>query len=508
MATALSPYAYRIYSTFYTAKVEASDLSGLKTSEFRTHDCYLAEKLHALTETIALPGCWNIQLLGRLVEPLPGEGKDSLLSGIAIRVTCLFLWVLSTPFAVISFALAFIVRCIEHGFRPAISFIDNSENAPPKSKEELQLTETKPLHIRTHNLGFVTTALSTAGDLRDPAKRAQELVTSIVNDPQMPDIIFFQEAFHEDATRILCEGIKEKYPFIIHSVAPQISCFNSGGMIASKYPIEDIYFQRLKNMLGPELLSPRGILRIQVQSPTGPLLMYSVHTQALIGEERANSRFLQLQEIKELMEADAQENPQVLQVLVGDFNTSRVTVWGEDNLKPEGQAEAKVINFLEENFQDLYLKDHDPVTGKRTHGKPIFLKTDNTRLGEDLEEPCGSWYWGPFADPGFLLGYKMSLDRKLNPDVVIPKQENLWGTKQWHAQQATTAARLDYILLPKESKQLDGKVEIRRGFVPKEAQSGLSDHLAVDAFIYRRTIKTAFGDFAFQYPQDVRLIQS
>ncbi len=491
---AIYPTANLVYSAQYSTVVDQKHLQNLEDPNFHTHTSIHAERLHRLSETVLLPGRWNAQLLGRVIQPLPGKTKDHPLWGIAVRMTSVVLWIITIPFAAASLPLALPLRYIDHRYRPAMSYINHSSSihAKVKTKEELLLTKDTPLHIRTHNVGFVTSSMSITGDLRSPTQRAKELVASIVGDPSKPDIIFFQETFHEDATKILCEGIKEEYPYIIHSVAPQISGFSSGAVVASKYPIENVEFQRLNHMLGPERASPRGIIKIRVESAKGPVLLYGIHTQALIGEDRAKARFHQLEEVRQFMKSDAIKEPNVLQVLVGDFNTSRVTAWGEDNLTPSGQAEEEVLQRLNHDFDDVYLRDHSPLTGERTAEHPRYLEVDNSRLSEDLPEPSGSWYHGPFANPGWLLSSKMHNDRRKHhrptPQKVteISVQESTWGTQKWHSKQPANTARFDYILLPKEQgmTKLDGRVEIRRVIVPQETQSASSDHLPVDGRIW------------------------
>ncbi len=487
--------ACALYSTKYTTEIEPRRLESGNKTRFHTHTSSHAERLHHISEAILLPARWNAQLLGHIIEPLPGANKKHRLKGVIVRIMSLALWILTVPFAAVSAAVAFPLRYIDHHYRPAISFINNSpaHGAKIKTKEAFLLTKDNPLHIRTHNLGFVTSSMSIAGDLRPPIQRAKELVKHINEDPHKPDIIFFQETFHEDATKVLCEGIKQEYPYIIHSVAPQISGFSSGSAVASKFPIENVKFQRLGNMLGPESMSPRGVIRVRLESSKGPVMLYGVHTQALIGEARAKTRSEQLAEIKHLMEEDVKQEPNILQILLGDFNTSRVTIWGEDNLDPKGQSEEQVLERFDKYFDDPYLKDHDPITGHRTMGNPFYLQIDNHRLKENLEEPSGSWYHGPFADPGVILSKKLYNDRKKHkrpfPKKIhqISIQKNVWGTPEWRTHQTANTARFDYILFPKGQVQLEGRVEIRRVIVPSGAESASSDHLPVDGRIWMAT---------------------
>ena len=108
------------------------------------------------------------------------------------------------------------------------------------------------------------------------------------------------------------------------------------------------------------------------------------------------------------------------------------------------------------------------------------MQTDNSRLNENLEEPSGSWYHGPFADPGIVLSSKMRNDRRKHhrpdPQKVseISVEKSTWGTRRWHSQQTANTARFDYILFPKEQIKLDGRVEIRRVIVPQGTESASS----------------------------------
>ncbi len=449
---------------------------------YYTHTSPHAERLHAISEAIFLPARLNVQLAARIIQPLPGKDKDSYFIGVAIRIASLAASLILLPISVISTVVGFSLRCIDHLYRPSMCYMNlaKGERAP------VELTKEHPLHVRSHNLGFVSSSMSTLGDLRHPEERAKEVIESIIGDPNKPEIIFFQEAFHEDATRMLCEGIKSEYPYIIYNIHPHLSGFSSGTVVASKYPLKDIEFEPFEKFVGPEALTPRGVIKVSLDSSKGPVHIYAVHTQALHGEERSKARLSHLEHLKKVVD----RHPQDLQIIVGDFNTSRLTIWGEDNIEPKNQAEGDVLERLEKDFDDLYLRDHEEFTGKRTEGAPQYLDIDNARMQEQLEEPSGSWYYGPFADKGFLLYWKMRLDRlwhgREEPKKVpgIAEAESLWGRDGWHAKQTANTCRLDYILLPKNSNKLDGRVEIRRTIVPKGCQSASSDHLPIDGQIW------------------------
>lgn len=484
-------FAHALYPMPYSVERE---MEASESKEYLTHTSIHAERLHAISKVILQPVSWNLELLGRVIQPLPGENKDHVLWGVIVRIAALILWVVTLPLALAALVIGFPLRCIAHQYRPAFSYLDNTSN---KSLAEtldniITLTKEFPLHVRTHNLGLVPPFMSTTGDLRAPSERAAEIVKDLIDDPNAPDVIFFQEVFDEEATEILVNGLKERYPYIVYHVAPQISGFSSGSFVASRGVIHDVKFERFDHMTSPESMSPRGITRVRLNAEGKPVLLYGVHTQALIGEERANSRALQLDQLKAFMDEDAENMPDAVQVVMGDFNTSHVTAWGEDNLDPSGQAEEAVLEKLDSYFVDPFLDTHDGLTGKRHKGDPAFLESDNKRMGEEnLPEPRGSWFHGPFADPGALLAWKMKSDREEHhrpePKKLeeIALEESTWGTPSWHENQTAKTARFDYILVPKkQAVPVEVDVEIRRTVVPKDKQSASSDHLPVDANIW------------------------
>ncbi len=475
--------AHLVYPTQYQASITLED----KSSEYRTHTSDHAKRSHAVAETIMYPLRWNGQLLARIVQPSPGANKGSVLRNTAIRFFAAIGVITLIPFSIVSAMFGFPLRAIAHVFRPIANVMVSRVVA-----EKPELSKDQPLQIRTQNLGFVTSTMSILGDLRDVNQRAKELVTSITNDSKKPDVICFQESFHEDATRTLCEGLKNEYPYIIHNVAPCLSGFNSGAMVFSKYPILSADFERFERMLGPERFSPRGMLKVKIDTEQGELCIYNIHTQALIGQDRAQARLAQLKRVKAVMSADRKaandKDKEVHQILVGDLNTSHVTAWGENNVLPVGQAEAPVLEFMKNNFVDPFFKDHDQFGRRKPGTQPHFLAHDNTALNAlNLIEPSGTWCHGPFADKGIILERKMRKDREKNnqpapgkiPDIKV--EAPTWGTDKWQDDQTANTARFDYTLFPKMGT-LDGLAEIRRNV--SRGQSAVTDHLPVDIRIW------------------------
>jgi hypothetical protein len=208
-----------------------------------------------------------------------------------------------------------------------------------------------------------------------------------------------------------------------------------------------------------------------------------------------------LEQIKKIMKEDF-ERDGYSQILMGDLNTSTLTAWGESN-DTANNPEQRVQRKLLEEFDDIYLRDHEKNLGSRTEGAPKFLESDTQRMGlETLPEPTGSWYIGPYANSTAFVNAQMFKHSKkdqqknkytVTPDTVEVESPISWGTKDWRAKQPANTSRFDYILFPQykdnEGKfigpMLDGQAEIRRIVVPRNAQSAPSDHLPVDAQIWK-----------------------
>jgi endonuclease/exonuclease/phosphatase family metal-dependent hydrolase len=501
------PSASLWYDDHEQIKLSSEQLTSIARDKFTTHTSAFAEKLHNLSQFFLLPSRKSLQLIGSSFQSRPGANKNdssifrsrpfSILKGIAG-----FCSLVATIPLVIAALPAHLAALAAYKSRPKMSYIDNSKNAPPLSTK---LSDEKPLHLRTHNVGFVLETMGITGDLRPVRERATELAQSILTDAKQPDIICFQECFHEDGTRILCDELKKKYPYIISNVLPTASGFNSGLMIASKYPVLETEFHCLQHNLGPERLSPKGMLRTRIKTPIGPIDVYNVHTQALLGKDRAAARYAQIQQIKAIMARDAKKPSACPQILVGDFNTSEVDAWGNDNTSDPNNPELKVINELDKEFTDIYLKDHDRRTGQRKSGTtPVFLDEDNNKMNLTLREPSGSWFHGlfPTSSNNFIsrqIARHNARDRTRHDYTVKPVDEikigtPTWGTPDWRAMQTANTARFDYAFFPKGQRTLCGQAEIRRMYVPPGKQSASTDHLAMDILIQRvkRAISSQF----------------
>lgn len=479
-------------------------------SQYHTHTSYFAEAMHWLSGVLLWPSSIFMHTVAFAYAPDAGQYKDNRYWKSAVRALsfaglCFFMFTtLSgglTPNATVimlgllSTALGYLIRYFDFKYRPLACYLIN------KSDNDYTLPPTH-LHIRTHNLALVPTTVARLTDIRDPYLRADELVKAIKTGPKSPDILFCQEAplHNEDAVQVLVKGLSEIYPYIIYNVAPGFLGFTSGSLVASRFPIKFESFEPFKHMVPPHDGPLRGILIVSVQTWQGRILFANVHTQSLSKPEYAQAREKQLQDLYDVAKktSDKLECPIVV---LGDMNTSRMTASGRDALNPPTHVEIPVLNKLDKLYDDPFLKNHTPDTGKRTKGTSFFLPQDAKVIcpnnPEELKEPTGTWY-GEIGASGSAAIYSsdstMKKKEKNKPEMHTPrvslvdmrKSPCLWGTSKWTEKESTFTARFDRILFLKNTKQsgkLDADVEIRHNIPANGQQSASTDHLPVDAFI-------------------------
>lgn len=497
---ARSQLTYR--ENYKTCTYESVALKANKNKRFNiSHSAYL-NVLHSAVEIIQKPAGKFLQCVSRVLQPCPGEGKEITgFTGLTYRVSYLALAILLLLPAIPSALVTFSLRTIELKMRPEISYVDNSQNAvKAKIEKDLNPTEHNPLKVRTHNVALQLKTMNILADTRNTNRRAQEMVNSVMdeNDETAPDIMLFQEAFDEDSVKILAEGLKAKYPYIIHTVLPHISGYSSGSFVASKYPIDNVQFDVFQHMSNPEKsFAPRGIIRVNLKTAgREQIAIYEVHAQAFLGQDKAMARYNQFRQLRRKMKADKRNNPNLHQIAVGDFNTSPINAWGHSN---RFESEKIAFKYLsnEKKFINLFRKDHDEI-GKRIDSQPFYLEHDNRRMGVTLQEPEATWSEGPFETQFDEAGYaRGAIVRKMmkkrnqltGKNVKVEKKviRGLWGTTKWYKLQPANGAHFDYCLLTPNSS-LDGRSEIRRIITPKGTQSAASDHLPLDTRIWLKTL--------------------
>lgn len=425
--------------------------------------------LFRIAQVLITPWKETTKCFGRAMQPLPGCNKDHKIYGAIVQVINAIAFLIMLPIGIASLIVAFPFYANGHKNRPYISVIDNSDKVAPI------LDPKDTLDIRTYNLGFVYDGMSIAADLRPIEERATEIANAFMEEENSPDVICFQEAFSMRGTSILCETLKKKYPYIIHSVGPHVSGLNSGLMMMSKYPIEEVFYRRFNNLLGVEKLSSKGMLGIRINLGNGRFAnVYDAHTQALLSKEKAEIRLAQLKQIVEWIDIDDTRDTllrgnreKVGDFLNGDLNISVIDAWGYAN--PNERAG---MRFLKSHFYDPFLEEHDKH-GKRIKGTAKYLKPG------DLEA-TGSWHTGPAAKKPLFLRISDWIESTLygfKPGKSIKPLENpvLWGTAKWR--RTANTARLDYSLVRKRQGKphVKGVAEIEH--VRTKAQSGTSDHL-------------------------------
>ncbi len=472
-------------------------------STYRTHTSVAAEWLHLVSAWLVWPMSLVTRGIGYVVEPTPGANKKlSNQTKLLIRSTALLAAVIGLLPSAVFLVFGLILRLIDHPFRPEAHFLVTG-NLSDYENNPIALTHEQSLHIRTHNVAFVPPIVRVITDIRNPVTRAAELVRFILGDPKQPDIICFQEAAlsNEDALKALVTGIAPVYQFIIHDVKHSRWGLTSGAMVASKYPIKYEGFYLFDHMVPGDKKAPRGILKASLNTTAGTVMLYNIHTQSLLGYDRAQARLAQIQDVYRLVIDDcAKYGPSFHPIVLGDFNTSRITHWGEDNLTPPHQAEASVLHYLSAHFEDPFLNNHDAVTGARTSGTPIFLSHDQERTrnsaaishtADQIEEPRGTLYQGPFSvDRGFFMNRHLKNDQQQHgfdtPVQAVALPASQWGGMNWEESRATSTARMDYVLfpvIPERTTALDTQVEIRHIVCDEKLPSASSDHHPVDAVI-------------------------
>ena len=302
-------------------------------------------------------------------------------------------------------------------------------------------------------------------------------------------MICFQEAFHQDATQILLDKLKTKYPYILYNIAPTAFGVGSGLVTASKYRITSARFESFKDGVGEDRLAPKGVLRCGIKvAGQQSVYIYNTHLQAMPGKAEAKAREEQMAQIKTMMDNDKTQEAE--QVLVGDLNVAKYNPWGI-SCEDEAQPDNLLLKTIEKNFDEPFYDDHDG-SGKRTQGQSYFLMEDTRQMpNKGLKEEFGTWIYGPHATAnntitaGFFSAFQKKEKKEgfsiFNPHLS-PK-ENRWGTSQWKLEATTFLP--DHMLLPKQSR-LTAKVEVRNTKLTQEQQSASSDHLPLYGRLFQK----------------------
>ncbi len=470
-------------------------------AEFHTHQsktqevCYRA--LRAANAPAAKTGKQLFSLIGRVQRVSTGAaGGGSVLPNKrnpvlrpAFGVASIILQVISTVFSPITGFF----RALLTTRREQLSFIDNLQACDPKVINFENEAEHKPVRILNWNVGLMPEFVCELNDLRTSKERVKQ-INAYLNDEtnfgdQAPDVICLQEVFDIDATEALCAGLKEKYPYIIHSVGPRALGMSSGLLFASKFPIKEAQFNKFKNGKAEDALANKGMLsaKLVLGKKGGKEVTTSIHTmhlQAKMDDPKstnkvyADTRSEQLLAANALIKLQEQKNEAidtecfVGAVSNGDLNVSLIT----DEINKKGQGinpmgdtpkELKpdsVYGELGKNsgffkqWTDLFHLHHH-VNGVRKGGE-VLVQPDKKH--PNTKELTGSWTKG-VGKRGATTDY---------------------GGKNW-IPQAMEGVRYDYCLLRPSTKELrylatKGEAQILDpGRVIPGHRSGQSDHLPI-----------------------------
>lgn len=143
-----SPTAKILYPKEYKVEVNITDSSPNSTG-FRTHHSNTYETYHGIIKKMLIPGRLTLEALSRVVEPMPGEGKEApAWKDPAIRASSLVLALILIPVALTCTLGGKSLELMIHSKRPFISYIDNSANSP-NVKNPCALTPENP-HSYSH----------------------------------------------------------------------------------------------------------------------------------------------------------------------------------------------------------------------------------------------------------------------------------------------------------------------------------------------------------------------
>lgn len=294
---------------------------------------------------------------GRNKEMDQFSGRWEALSRPVRLLAGLALMIVGAPFAMLGQLLKVTVA---YFFKQPFVYL-----AVPKSNNTAQDKPLESLKTMTWNLAAMHSILRAANRTRPVASRMPEAVRFIKNMEEQPDVLAFQEVFTEKATRILVNGLKDEYPYIVHNVGRNTVGLNSGLMLLSKYPIESAKFETFNERRGQNALSQKGALCANIVLPSGQrAVVTNVHLEAGGGGHKTKKKqFEQTFALKETAEKEAshsegaKNSKHPLSIFMGDTNTP-FSFRDTQNTK-QNQKNAKKNPQLE-RFREIFVTPENP----------------------------------------------------------------------------------------------------------------------------------------------------
>lgn len=273
------------------------------------------------------------------------------------------------------------------------ALLDESNQAQTLDDVPQSLSELK---IRTWNLAAMHSTLRAMNRTRPVGQRMNEVVEYVKKDSNDPDVLCFQEVFTEKATKILVRGLREKYPYVIHSVGKNTVGLNAGLMIFSKYPIEAAKFKPFTQRYGQNKLSQKGVLGAVLNLPGNEkAVVTNVHMEAggsagkkyfFFGKTPKNTKELQMKEAltlrDELEKEHGVNNKPIWSVFTGDTNSflnpANETAVTKPILTQYARTDASSYesSLLRKRVLRLKDKESSDTNNRKTHK----TKKDGTRV--------------------------------------------------------------------------------------------------------------------------------
>lgn len=225
------------------------------------------------------------------------------------------------PLASIAVAVITVLGCM------ALNFRTPSEANLSKSKMLIEPPKplTAPLTIKM--VTFNIWDLFPIGTSR--AKRMQAIGMKLVE--LKPDLIGFQEAFYPSDRKILLKRLKEAG--LIHSHYFRSGFMGSGLLVASRFPIEEVFFHRFSargkfyKVWHGDWWAGKGICLARVKLPggRGHLDFFDTHAHAGYGNDEYKDVILSnLKECAAFINAASTKTSPV--ICTGDFNSGRDSI--------------------------------------------------------------------------------------------------------------------------------------------------------------------------------------
>lgn len=468
------------------------------SATYQTHHSKITSTLYKISKLVtqpALNGAHNILVferngVGHGAEFGPGGESKKFAIFKAVGWFALTLSIL--PLVI----LGIIGRQLFHPGRgqDGVRFMDATKGADMK---DYVPPSPEKLHIASYNIAGLPAPVDAVKDVISSTVRAKEFVKWMdkQEEADLPLFLGLQEAFDQDASEIITNGLRKKYPYAVTSSGWSQVPFlgsNSGLQFHSRVPIKSAAFFPFQDLKGLGVrASNRGVLKVELDLGGGKsAIAYVSHTQPHCDEESTLIRKNELMLIAAQMRADRLNDlnegidRQGNYFLLGDLNVGNVD---DETFNPDGSLvvtnEHKTLRengevLAPDHFYDPYLEEHNDE-GYRTKGSPIFLEKDvdnesrRAKGWTTIEEGQGTFYSG--AD---------RLDRG----------NEGYGTAEFLSgpQHTVENCRYDYILRLEHPEDLGGKT-LRPLKGRAEARNVISENLPRCPISDHKMVSAIFG---------------